>query len=512
MAPSRNENPTRFGQSVSSSVTFEAHKERAKEIISCAKRTPSQKGSHCPQKSRDFMRNPALPLSEPDPALLRKLALIEQGYLAVAALLALGALGGWMSPVLGQLIPGNWMLPPQAAVAVLLGAGSLELSRSRHPAWLRQIGFVLSLLLAILAVAVLLRGWFGISTRIDLFAAESAETGAAERMSSLTAAAFAVLADAVMLIRARRGLASHLADLFAGAFCLLVLVMISMYMIEGFAGPAGKAGESLLTLLSVSLLAFVAFMRRAEVGAFVMFLGAGSGSRIARIVAPLVLLVPFLPQTALVHAVKTGLVRTEYVSISAAFITAGLSFAVMLYMAWKINRLEKKVRDLSLNDDLTGLYGRRGFHAVGWQALRQARRSGLPFSVMFIDVENLPQITRKHGSETASQLLVETAELLKASFRATDVIGRIDPTAFAVAGHFSENAIATMRLRLQEAVNYRNSNPGRSCALQFSIGCVSAKDPRRESLEEMLERADEARDQELPDRDAVPQSTPKAIR
>ncbi len=459
------------------------------------------------------MRNPALPLSEPDPALLHKLALIEQGYLAVAALLALGALGGWLSPMLGRLIPADWaMLTPQIAVAVLLGAGSLELSRSRHPAWLKQIGFLLALMLAILSVAVLVRDLFGVSTGIDLFAAAAPSAHTTGRMPALTAAAFAVLADGVMLIRARRGAACHLADLFIGAFCLLVLVMISLYMLEGFSGPAGSVPISLLTLLSVSLLAFVAFMRRAEVGAFVTFLGAGSGSRIARIVAPLVLLVPFLPQTALVHAVRAGLIRTEYVSISAAFITAGLSFAVMLYMAWKINRLERKVRELSLNDELTGLYGRRGFYAVGWQALRQARRSGLPFSVMFIDVENLPEITRKHGNQTVSELLVETAELLKASFRATDVIGRVDPADFAVAGHFSENAIATMRLRLQEAVNYRNSNPGRVCALHFSIGCVSARDPRRETLEEMLARADEARDQDLQDREPVPHAAPKATR
>lgn len=457
------------------------------------------------------MRNPALPLSEPDPALLHKLALIEQGYLAVVAMLALGALGGWLSPLLGRLLPADWaLLRPQIAVAALLSAGALELSRSRHPAWLRQIGFVLAMLLALLAVAVLARDLFDVSLGIDLFAAGSTALGTAGRMPALTAAAFAVLADGIMLIRARRGLASHLADLFVAVFCLLVLVMISLYMLEGFSSPAGNERTSLLTLLSVSLLAFVAFMRRAELGAFVTFLGAGSGSRIARIVAPLVLLVPFLPQTALVHAVRAGLIRTEYVSISAAFITAGLSLAVMLYMALKINRLERKVRDLSLHDELTGLYGRRGFYAVGWQALRQARRSGLPFSVMFIDVENLPGITQTHGNRTASELLVETAQLLKASFRATDVIGRIDPADFAVAGHFSSSAIEVMRLRLQEAVNYRNSNPGQTCALNFSIGCVSAGDPRNESLEEMLAQADQAREQDFQERDAIPQPAPKA--
>jgi diguanylate cyclase (GGDEF)-like protein len=452
------------------------------------------------------MRNPALSLNEPDPALLHKLTLIEQGYLAVVTLVALGALLGWLYPPLGTLLPGDWTpLNPQTAVAALLSASGLELSRARHPNWLKQFGFAFALLLALLSLAALIKDLLGVSVGMDRFAT----AGSSGPMPALTAGAFVMLADGIMLIRARRGFASNAADFFVSVFCLLTLIMLSAYMLVGLTGPASSDRISLLTLLCMSLLAFVAFMRRAETGAFVTFLGAGSGSRIARIAAPLVLLVPFLPQTALAHFMKSGLIRPEYLSLLAAFITAGVSLTAMLYMAWKINRLERRVRDLSLQDELTGLYGRRGFHAVGWQSLRQARRSGLPFSLVFIDVENLPEVRRVHGERMVAELLVETAELLKASFRDNDVIGRIDPSHFAVAGHFSQKAIAVMRLRLLEAVNYRNSNPGRTFSLSLSIGCVSANDPRADSLDDLLAQADMARDPDTPEKDAATQSTSK---
>jgi diguanylate cyclase (GGDEF)-like protein len=459
------------------------------------------------------MRNPALPLSEPDPALLHKLALIEQGYLAVVSLISVAALCGWLVPDLGHWLPGSWSpVRPQIAVAALLSAGGLELSRSRHPAWMKQTGFAFALLLAMLAVAVLSKDVFGVSVGLDRFAAASPDLDWAGRMPPMAAIAFVALADGIMLIRAHKGLASHLADLFVAVFCLLTLIMISAYIMSGMAGPAASEGTSLLTLLGMSLLAFVAFMRRAETGAFAAFVGAGSGSRIARIVAPLVLLVPFLPQTALSHAVKSGHLHTEYLSLVAAYTTAAVSLAAMIYMAWKINRLERRLRDLSLQDEKTGLYGRRGFFAVGWQALRQARRSGLPFSVMFIDVENVGRIRETLSEQAAGELLQETAELLKASFRASDVIGRIDPAQFAVAGHFSQKTMGVMRLRLYEAVNYRNSNPGRSYSLAFSIGCVSARDPRTESLEDLIAQAEEARDQAALEKDALaPTSTKETM-
>lgn len=443
------------------------------------------------------MRNPALRLSEPDPALLKKLALIEQGYLAVVALIALCALGARFVPALAHLLPGDWVpMPPQVAVSTLVIAVALELSRPGPSRLKKHLGFVLAAAVALLAVSVLLKGLFGISIGLDRYAASPANA-AQPAMPVLVAGAFLSLADGIMMLRARKGLASHLADAFVFVYCILVLLLVSAYAFQGPQPASAAGGVSVLTLLSLALLAFVGFIRRAESGAFAAFLGAGSGSRIARVAAPLVLLVPFLPQAALGHVLGWNRLRIEHLSEIADFLAAGLSIAVMLYMAVRINRLERKVRELSLRDELTGLYNRRGFHLVAWQALRQARRSGLPFSVMFVAVENLPQINETNGYRAGTELLIEMANILTSAFRDTDVIGRVDPDQFALAGHFGGAALNIMRLRLQEAVNYRNSNPGRSVNLSFSAGCVDAGDPRRESLEELIARADEAREQEF---------------
>lgn len=441
------------------------------------------------------MRNPALRLNQPDPALLNKLALIEQGYLAVVTLIALGALCARLIPSLSHLMPGDWVpINAQIAVGILMGGASLELSRTGQSVRLRQMGILLAALLALLAGAILLKDLAGISTPIDRFAAMSAQAGNDGNMAALPAATFLALALAVVFIRAQKGVAFHLADLAVLTLCVLVFVLVSKYMLEGLSNIDTGARTSILSLLCLALLAFVAFMRRAEHGTFASFFGAGSGSRIARVAAPLVLLVPFLPQTALVHVVKSGVIRREYLSTIAGLFAAGFSLTLMLYMAWKINNLERRIRELSFRDELTGLLNRRGFHLVAWQALRQARRSGLPFSVMFIVLENLVEINESHGYQAGTDALIEMTEILKTAFRDTDVLGRIDPDQFALAGHFAGKATSVIRLRLQEAVNYRNSDPGKLFTIEFSIGCANANDTHHESLEDLLAQANSPRE------------------
>lgn len=444
------------------------------------------------------MRNPAFKPIEHDPALLHKLALIEQGYLAVVVLIAAGALWIRRIPALDRLLPADWVgLAPEIAIAALMSAVGLELLRPRHSGAIRRIGATLAVLLALLAGAALVEDLIHIPLGAGRLAAAIAGTGHTEGMPAVTAAAFASLAMVMLLTPARKGLLSHGADLFLSFFCLLVLVMVRRYMFEGFSNAASVDRTSLLTLLAMSLLAFVAFMHRAEVGIYATLLGAGSGSRIARVAALVVLLVPFLPQSALAHAVKSGFVHAEYVNGVVAFLAAGVSLTLMLYMALKINRLEMKVRDLSMRDELTGLHNRRGFQLVAWQTLRQARRDGLPYSIMFIDVENLADIHASCGHQASCQALIEIAEVLTAAFRATDVIGRIDPAQFALAGNFDEKSSAVMRMRMQEGVNYRNSHPGREYTLAISIAFAFAKDPRHDSVDNLLAEADNAKDREL---------------
>jgi diguanylate cyclase (GGDEF)-like protein len=441
------------------------------------------------------MRKKAQTHRQHDPALQLKLALIERAYLAVVAAIALCAIAVRQMPQLAHTLPGDWTpVTPLIALALLLSAAGLELSRPRHATAIKAVGAVLVGILAALSGVVLVAGLLHIP--LDRFA--SGGLNQPEPMPLLSAAAFAALATALLLSPARKGLASHAADFFVSLFCFLALAMVRSYLFEGLSNASSTNRTSLLTLLAFALLAFVAFMRRAETGIFSTLLGAGSGSRIARIAAPIVLLVPFLPQTGLANAVRSGWLNAAYVSQIVSFLAACVVLILLLSMALKINRLEAKILDLALRDEVTGLHNRRGFQMVAWQILRQARRDGLAFSIMFIELENAAEIQSGFGPEVGEEALVEMAEVLVAAFRATDVVGRVDPAQFALAGHFDQKSSNIMRLRLQEAVNYRNANPGRTYTLAVAIQCVHAKDPRVESLEELMGEAESPRDLELP--------------
>ena len=235
-------------------------------------------------------------------------------------------------------------------------------------------------------------------------------------------------------------------------------------------GLSMSVQTSPLTLLCLFLLTQVALFRCAENGVFSILLGSGIGGRIARLISPVLLVLPFLRETARGYFFHTSRLPANYAAAVGASLAAMLSFALLLAIAWRINSMEKEIHDLSLRDELTGLYNLKGFHLLAEQALRMARRSQLPFSVLYIDLDNLKQINDSFGHTVGSATLTETGELLKHTFRETDVMGRIGGDEFAVAGHFSHAAISVATERLRQASALRNSEAGRRFALNFSIG------------------------------------------
>jgi diguanylate cyclase (GGDEF)-like protein len=164
---------------------------------------------------------------------------------------------------------------------------------------------------------------------------------------------------------------------------------------------------------------------------------------------------------------------------------------LLLFLAWQINGMETEIHGLSLSDELTGLYNLRGFRLLADQALRLAQRANLPFSVLFIDLDNLKQINDSMGHTAGSVFLTETAEILRATFRETDVLGRIGGDEFAVAGQFSHAAISFAVKRLEERCAKRNAEAGRRIALSFSVGHVTTVEAHKETLDVLLAKADQ---------------------
>jgi diguanylate cyclase (GGDEF)-like protein len=154
--------------------------------------------------------------------------------------------------------------------------------------------------------------------------------------------------------------------------------------------------------------------------------------------------------------------------------------------------MENEIHNLSLTDELTGLYNLRGFNLLAEHALRLARRSKLPFSVLFIDLVNLKLINDELGQGVGSAYLAETGELLKATFRDTDVKGRLGGDEFAVAGQFNRAGISVAALRLDAASAALNAEARRQFPLRLSMGYITSEGDTQESLQELLSKADQA--------------------
>ena len=157
------------------------------------------------------------------------------------------------------------------------------------------------------------------------------------------------------------------------------------------------------------------------------------------------------------------------------------------------HRMQAALRSLSLLDDLTGLYNRRGFSRLAEQHLKLANRTKRGSLLMFIDVDGLKQINDTVGHPEGDRALTETAEILKHTFRSSDVIARIGGDEFAViAIDASQNSAAHLVMRLQEKLQAANAQPGRRYPLSLSVGVASLDPQSTQSLEALMAKADEA--------------------
>lgn len=162
-----------------------------------------------------------------------------------------------------------------------------------------------------------------------------------------------------------------------------------------------------------------------------------------------------------------------------------------LQCATKQYMLQTELSNLALQDELTGLYNRRGFLALAERQLKLARRSGRSMLLFFIDVDGLKEINDVFGHGEGDAALKSTAEALEATFRDSDVIARLGGDEFAVlAIEASGQSETTIRERLTEYLN----SACQSSDYQFSVSLGAARfDPwDQTSIRDLIVEADGA--------------------
>ncbi len=175
-----------------------------------------------------------------------------------------------------------------------------------------------------------------------------------------------------------------------------------------------------------------------------------------------------------------------------AQIDRSLLLRVIRY-AQERHRLLMALQSLALTDTLTGLYNRRGFVTIAEEQLKLARRSGYALALAFVDLDGMKRINDELGHEFGDQALVTTAQILRETFRASDIIARLGGDEFIVLAIAAGGAMATrIRRQLQQSVVQHNQKPG-TVPLSFSVG-FSHFNPGAEhndaTIEDMMVEAD----------------------
>ena len=157
----------------------------------------------------------------------------------------------------------------------------------------------------------------------------------------------------------------------------------------------------------------------------------------------------------------------------------------------EIKRMEAHTRALAVTDELTGLHNRRGFTAIAEQQLKLARRSRAPLYLGFIDMDGMKAINDQFGHAVGDEALKDTADLLRASFRDSDLLARVGGDEFLVlAVGADDKTMERVQERLFAAVIKHNLEAQRPYALSLSLGMVAC-DVESGFLDQMIEEADQ---------------------
>ncbi len=101
-------------------------------------------------------------------------------------------------------------------------------------------------------------------------------------------------------------------------------------------------------------------------------------------------------------------------------------------LAADVTEARDRIERLAHDDPLTGLLNARTFEAI-WQREHQSRdRDHRPYSVLFVDVNQLDRINEEFGRDAGDGVLTLVAQCLQRSIRSSDRASRLGADEFAV--------------------------------------------------------------------------------
>lgn len=158
-----------------------------------------------------------------------------------------------------------------------------------------------------------------------------------------------------------------------------------------------------------------------------------------------------------------------------------------------INKLNRKLESLAMEDQLTGLPNRRAGLEFLDETWSRATRTGEPMLVMLLDIDHFKKVNDTWGHDAGDIVLQRTATAMRGAVRDYDKVSRYGGEEFLVVCPGADVQFAhDIGNRIRESVEKnRIESPVFTGSVTISIG-VSVRGPEHQSTRELLREADEA--------------------
>ena len=155
---------------------------------------------------------------------------------------------------------------------------------------------------------------------------------------------------------------------------------------------------------------------------------------------------------------------------------------------------QKKLEEITITDELTGIYNRRFLNARAEEEVAKAIRHDTPLTCLLLDLDHFKLVNDNYGHAWGDFVLREFAQLVRDRLRQGDLFARYGGEEFVLllpltTGDEGGQLADDLRSRI---ANHRFVNGGLSLGLTVSIGIASMPNRDIRSAAEMIAAADAA--------------------
>jgi two-component system, cell cycle response regulator len=144
----------------------------------------------------------------------------------------------------------------------------------------------------------------------------------------------------------------------------------------------------------------------------------------------------------------------------------------------QLEEANARLEQLSLTDDVTGLYNQRFLHQRLEEEYRRALRYGQPLSVMMLDLDNFKRVNDTHDHLYGSRVLMRVGRVVKDSLRNIDLVIRYGGDEYAVIlPHTSQEQAVQVAERLRvnvEAADVGDETDAYRVTVSVGVAAVGA--------------------------------------